>query len=492
MLNETGQRGKTAVVIGASMAGLLAARALADHFEQVTLLERDLFPEPGENRRGVPQGKHTHVLLELGRQIMEDYLPGLTDDLVERGAVSIADAGCNVRWFRDGYHRPGASDVAGVGVSRPILEALVRARVLSLPNVQALEGCKVLGLVATNSNSHRSARVTGVRLARCEASIEETMMADLVVDATGRGSRSQVWLEGLGYRRPEVEQVRVDLGYTTCYFRRQPEHPPDLDGIVLIPTPPDRRMGVLLAQEGNRWVVTLGGYLGDHVPANYEAFLRAARNLPSPDIYHVIEGAELLREPVAYKFRANVRHRYEELDRFPGGYLILGDALCSFNPIYGQGMTVAALEAVALGECLTAGHDRLAERFFGRARKIVDGAWDTAVGTDLGFAEVEGPRTPMVRFLNWYIGKLHAAAHADAQVSIAFLRVINMLAPPPSILHPRIVWRVIKGNLAVGQRNRAADTEILADSLDGAQAEDVDLGRAGENVEMQRQMFQEY
>lgn len=200
MSKQTGKRGKRVVVIGASMAGLLAARVLADHFEQVTLLERDTFPAPGANRKGVPQGKHTHVLLELGRQIMEKYLPGLTDELTRLGATSIADASLNVRWFHSGgYHRPGVSGISGVGVSRPTLEALVRARVLALPNVRAVEDCNVLGLVTTADNG----RVTGVRLVRRQAgSVEETMMADVVVDASGRGSRSPAWEAGVGEQPP--------------------------------------------------------------------------------------------------------------------------------------------------------------------------------------------------------------------------------------------------------------------------------------------------
>lgn len=453
-------RDKNAIVIGASMAGLLAARALADHFERVTLLERDTFPAPGENRKGVPQGKHTHVLLERGRQIMETYLPGLTDELSRLGAVTITDASLKIRWFhRGGYHKPGVSGISGVGVSRPTLEAAVRARVLALPNVRAVEGCKVLGPVTTADNN----RVTGVRLVRLQAgSAEETMMADLVVDASGRGSRTPSWLEDLGYQRPPVDEVRIGMGYTTCYYRRRPDHIPDLDGIVLMPTPPNRRLGVMLVQDGNRWVVTIGGYLGDHAPTEYQGFLDAARRLPAPHIYNVIKDAEPLGEPVPYKFRANVRHRYETLSDFPEGYLVIGDALCSFNPIYGQGMTVAALEAVALDECLADGRTQLAARFFARAGNIIDVPWDTAVGNDLGYSEIEGLRTPMVRFLNWYIGKLHTAAHTDVRVSIAFLKVINMTAPPPSIMHPRIVWRVIKGNLWPGQRETGAeDTWVM-------------------------------
>lgn len=436
------------------MAGLLAARVLADHFEQVTLLDRDKFPAPGANRKGVPQGKHTHILLELGRQIMEKYLPGLTDDLTRLGATSISDASLNVRWFHSGdFHQPGISGISGIGVSRPSLEAAVRARVLALPNVKAREQSSVLELVTTTDNS----RVTGVRLVdRRAGGDKETMEADLVVDASGRGSRSPAWLEKSGYERPEEEEVQIGMGYTTCFFRRQPEHVPGLNGIVFLATPPAKRLGVMLSQDRDRWVVTLGGYLGDHTPTDYQGYLEAAKKLPTQDIYNVIKEAEPLGEPVPYKFPSNLRHHYEKLSHFPQGYLILGDALCSFNPIYGQGMTVAAMEAEALGDCLSDGRNQLAKHFFAKANKIIELSWSAAVGNDLGYPEVEGPRTPMVHILNWYIGKLHIAAHKDAQVSIAFLKVINMVALPPSLMYPRIVWRVIKENLWPGRQNAGA------------------------------------
>jgi 2-polyprenyl-6-methoxyphenol hydroxylase-like FAD-dependent oxidoreductase len=444
------QIGKNALVIGASMAGLLTARVLADHFEQVTLLERDTFPEPGENRKGAPQGKHTHVLLERGRQIMESYLPGLTDELTHLGAAHITDVSQNIGWHHGGgYHQPGRSGITGVGVSRPTLEAAVRARVLALPNVQARENCNVSGLVTTADK----ARVTGVRLVDRQAgNAEETVAADLVVDASGRGSRSPVWLEELGYGRPKEEEVKIGMGYTTCYFRREPEHLQGLKGIVFLTTPPNKRLGVMLAQDGDRWVVTLGGYLGEHTSTDFQKFIESARQLPAPQIYNVIKNAEPIGEPVPYKFPANLRHRYEKLARFPKGYLVIGDALCSFNPIYGQGMTVAALETQALAECLSDGPGQLAERSFAKASKIIDISWSAAVGNDLAYPEIKGPRTPMIRLLNWYISKLHLAAHNDPQVSVAFLKVINMVAPPPSMLHPHIVWRVIKGNLRPHQQ----------------------------------------
>lgn len=442
MLKQSNQK---AIVIGASMAGLLAARALADHFEQVILLERDMFPPLGENRKGVPQGRHTHVLLERGRDIMEEFLPGLTADLIQHSAVTIADTSTNVRWFHSGgYHQSGVSGFSGVGVSRPLLEGLVRQRVLALPNVRALENCNVRDLATTADHT----RVTGVHLVnRQDERSQETMTADLIVDAGGRGSHSPGWLEELGYERPSAEEVTIGMGYVTCYYRRQPEQIPGLEGIVIMATPPDTRLAVLLAQDNKRWVLTIGGYLGHHAPTDYPGFVAAAKQLPTPDIYNVIKDAEPLSDPVPYKFPANLRHHYEKLNAFPQGYLVIGDALCSFNPIYGQGMTVAAMEAQALSNWLAQTDKRQAQHFFAQASQIIDLAWDAAVGTDLSFPDVTGERTPLIRFLNWYISKLHVAAQRDAQVSIAFLKVINMIAPPPSMMHPRIVWRILKAHL---------------------------------------------
>jgi len=452
---------KKAIVIGASMAGLLTARVLADHFEQVTLLERDEFPPPGANRKGVPQGKHTHVLLECGRQIMECYLPGLTEELTRLGAANITDVSGDIRWFHNGgYHRPGVSGISGVGISRPTLEAAVRSRVLALSNIEARQECNVQGLVTVADKS----LVTGVRLEdRKAGGREETMKADLIVDASGRGSHSPAWLEKLGFCRPSEDEVRIGMGYTTCYYRRKPKDLGGLSGIVFLATPPGKRLAIMLAQDKERWVVTLGGYLGDHTARDYQSFLESAKRLPAPHLFNVIKDAEPLGEPVSYKFPANLRHHYEKLDRFPDGYLVLGDALCSFNPIYGQGMTVAAMEAATLGECLDSKQGDLAKPFFARISKLIDVSWEAAVGNDLGYHEIEGPRTPMTRFLNWYIGKLHVAAHTDEQVSIAFLKVINMVAPPPSMLHPRILWRVLKGNIWPGRqkRNPRGETDLL-------------------------------
>jgi hypothetical protein len=206
----------------------------------------------------------------------------------------------------------------------------------------------------------------------------------------------------------------------------------------------------------------VAAYLGEQIPLDQAGLKAFVRGMATPALYAVIKDAQPLSEPVAHKIPSNLRRRYERLTRFPGGYLVMGDALCSFNPIYGQGMSVAALEAQALHNCLAGGEARLAQRFFQQASKIIDIPWSTAVGNDLRFPAVEGPRTHMTRFINWYVGKLHHAAHHDAEVSVAFLKVVNLLAPPPSIMRPRMLWRILQGNLKLNRPTASVGTEETA------------------------------
>lgn len=440
-MNQVGQH---AIVIGASMGGLLAARALADYYQQVTLLERDAFPVHGEQRKGVPQGRHTHALLAQGRQVMEDFFPGLTQQLVEQGAL-LSDTLAEARRFiGGGYYCQTQTGLFSLMASRPLLEAQVRRRLLALPNVRAIENCDVLGLTSTADQS----RITGVRLTRRQpGSAEEVLPADWVIDATGRGSRTPAWLESLGYVPPEEEQVQAGMGYVTRLYQRQPEHLQGAKVVMVLPTPQLKRGAIMLAQEGERWTLTLAGYPGDHPPTDEPGFLEYARSLPAPDVYEVIKNATPLGEPLPARFPANTRRRYERLARFPAGFLVTGDAICSFNPVYGQGMTVAALEALVLHECLGEGAEQLTRRFFKRVSQVVDIPWNITVGTDRRLMEPDRPVPPPARFINWYMGKLHLAARRDPAAALAFLKVTNLMAPPPSVLHPRLALGVLWGNL---------------------------------------------
>lgn len=422
-----------AIVIGGSMSGLMAARVLANYFQEVVLFDRDAFPQPGDNRKGVPQGQHAHALLASGRQILEKYFPGLKDELYGQGALK-GDYQ-NVRWFDNGVYHTRFDGLEALVISRPRLEAHVRARLIALPNVRVHERRDVETLAAD------AGRVTGVKVG------DEVISADLVVDASGRGSQSPAWLEQLGFPRPPEQAVRVGLGYTTRVYRRKPDHLKGDIAVICPSAPPQKRGGVALAMEGDRWMVTLFGMLGDHPPTDERGFLEFARSLPAPDVYEAIAQAEPLTELIPFKFPQSTRRRYESMKRFPDGYLVFGDAVCSFNPIYGQGMSTAALQAAALETCLAAGDAELAKRFFAAASKVIDAPWTMAVGGDLRYEDVEGPRTGMVKFVNWYIGKLHIAAAGDPAVARAFHRVANLLDPPPSLMQPAIALRILQGNM---------------------------------------------
>ena len=417
------------------MGGLLAARVLADYFDRVTIVERDRFPGVGEHRRGVPQARHTHGLLASGANLLEELLPALTRELLDAGALT-GDIVLQARWFHaGGYLRQVRSGLDALALSRPLLEGMVRKRVLALDRVRTMENCEAAGLTASPDGR----RVTGLILKD-----GRTLDAGLVVNASGRGSHGTEWLEALGYPKPLSERVEVALGYTTRLFRRRGGELGGDIAAVIPPTPHGKKGGVLLAQEDGRWTATLIAHFGNYAPADLAGFREFARTLPAPDIYEVVRSTEPVGDAHTARFPASLRQRYERLKRFPDGYLVFGDAICSFNPIYGQGMSVAALQATALRKSLDQGHGDLAKTFFGEAAKVVDIPWSIAAGNDLRMPETVGRRTAGSRLINWYITKLHKAAHQDVEVSLAFHKVANLLAPLPSLMSPQMMWRVFR------------------------------------------------
>jgi 2-polyprenyl-6-methoxyphenol hydroxylase-like FAD-dependent oxidoreductase len=444
-----------AIVLGGSMAGLLAARVLSIHFDQVTIVERDPVHDRPESRKGQPQTRHLHGLLASGLDIMARYYPDLPDALAAGGAL-VTDMTEHMQWYTyGGYRKRFAMGRRAALMSRPFLEYLIRQRTLALPNVSLVDNCAVKGLHTTRD----SERVTGVKIERRDGEAgEEVLAANLVVDCTGRGSRSPQWLAEMGYAAPEESEVKVGVGYATRIYRRDPADPRSNDWILLTPeAPKERRFGGMFPIEGDRWVVSMGGWMGDHAPTDEQGFLDYARALPAPDIYNIISQAEPLSDIMPHKFASSLRRHYEKLVRFPEGYLVLGDAICSFNPTYGQGMTSAAMQAAELDDILSqrqASVAGIAPVFFRRAAKVIDTPWQLAVGEDFRFPETTGPKPAGVDVLNRYVAAVHRATLEDAAVGLAFIKVMNLMAPPSSLMTPGLMLRVWQANRRLNQRAR--------------------------------------
>lgn len=399
-----------------------------------------MLPDGAETRAGVPQSAHAHGLLASGYRVMDQYFPGMMQELNALGAP-LSDVVENFLWFQYGrwklrFH----SGLHGIAVSRPCLEAAIRRRVKDLPNVTFLDGAEG----AQPAFDRAAGRVTGLIVRRRNRTAEEWLAADLVVDATGKGSRSPRWLGEWGFRQPKAVVVKVNVGYATRIFERRPGDFFNSSGGVVSGTPPQNtRYAAVLAAEGSRWVVTLVGTAGDYPPTGEKEWMEFAASLPVSAVHDLAAKARPLTEITSYRFPAYQRRLYEHMKHFPAGYLVTGDALCNFNPIYGQGMSVAALEAKALDESLQAGTDGLASRFYRRAKKIIDIPWLIATGEDLRFPQVEGKRPPGFRLMNRYLERVHAVASEDPVVCRKFFDVLNLFAPPVSLMSPRIAWRVL-------------------------------------------------
>ena len=430
--------GDRAVVLGASMAGLLAARVLAEAYSEVVVVDRDHLPVDARHRRGVPQSRHAHGLLARGQLALEELFPGLTDELIAHGAPC-GDMLGSVRTCFSGHRlRPGPSGVVVLQASRPLIESVVRARVCTHPSMTTREDCDIVGLATSDG------RVSGARVRpRRGGCAEQTLDADLVVDATGRGSRTPRWLEESGYSPAPVTSVPIGLGYASRTYRFVPGMLGGDQSIIHGPTSRSPRGAAMIRMEHDQLLLTLYGFLGDHPPTDPVGFDEFAASLLFPDVREVLVGAEPLGSPVAFRYPAAVRHRYEKVRRFPDGFLVLGDALCSFNPIYGQGMSVAALEALALRDQLREHGSVRPRPFFRSAGRIVEVPWSMATGADLALEGVPGRQTLQMRILSKYVSRLHAHAAIDHELGASFIRVAGLVDPPSSLLAPHIASRVL-------------------------------------------------
>jgi hypothetical protein len=423
--------------MGGSVAGLLAAQVLSLHFDRVTVVERDDVASAEGARKGVPQGRHLHVLLAAGFDSLQRTLPDFRERALARGAIEVDVGNFGVLYLSGVLIAALESGKTSLMISRPAIESCIRERVLTRPNINVRSGCAVHSLLGD------ARAITGVSIGSATHAQHEELTADLVVDATGRGTRLPGWLETLGLGRPREEVVRSNVSYATCMIGRKPDHLAGANAWVMTPLPPLTRWGAAQAVEGDRYIVTFTTYLGDRGPESYAEMIEYARALPFPGLYELLRVAEPQTEVSKMFDPESKRRHYERMARFPSGLLVVGDALCSFNPAYGQGMTVAALEAEALDQALRAGTTGLSRRFFAAASKIVDAPWMLATGADFQWPAVEGRRGIATGLINTYIARVIKTAGRDAVVAERLLRVMHLLDAPQTLFAPAIVRRVL-------------------------------------------------
>lgn len=454
--------GDHAVVLGASMGGLLAARVLADSYRRVTVVERDSLPDSPDNRRGVPQGRHVHALQPKGAQIIDGLFPGILADLIAAGAPVIGDDQSQMHFSAGGHllrgdgvlERPFSMYLP----SRPLLEWHVRDRLRALSTVDIIDRCDVIGPRATDDHG----RVTGVEVQE-HGSPARVIEADLVVDAMGRGARTPSWLEQLGYPRPAEEKAQVDVTYASVALRI----PQDAlwEQLVLVgPKPGTPRAFALFSCENDTRLFGIAGMAGLRPPTDRAEMIDFVADIAPARMLSLVREAEPLGEVVTHRFPAGQWRRYDKMRRFPAGLIVVGDAISSFNPLYGQGMTVAALQARALADCLRVGERDLARRFFRAAAKPVGIAWDFATRADLALPEIAGPRSTSVRISVALSEYYMRAAETDRRVSEQLFRVSAFMDPPSKLFRPRMLLRAFAAN------RRRADTTGHAEHPIPAQA----------------------
>jgi 2-polyprenyl-6-methoxyphenol hydroxylase-like FAD-dependent oxidoreductase len=448
--------GERAVVLGAGMGGLLAARVLADFFETVTVVERDVLPDDPAVRQGVPQGRHVHVLLARGAQILDELFPGFLNELVADGAPVWDDGELSKLHLAFGGHQILRSGkitrepkaLAVYMPSRPFLECHVRQRLQAMSNVTILSGHDVCELMSTPDRG----RVTGVRVVNRDGGAEQELTADVVMDAMGRGAHTPALLERLEYGRPVEDHIVMHTNYVSQLLRI-PEGTLN-EMLVDIGPAPDRPTGMFLTgYENDTWMFTVFGMVGHQPPRDLAGMLSFAGEYCPAHLIAAIRAAEPVGEVAHHHMPSSQWRRYDKMPQLPDGLLVCGDAICSFNPIYGQGMTVAALEAATLRECLRSGGTDLPRRYFRASAKPIGVAWQMAAGSDLTFPGVAGRRSRWVgvttRLLDWAL----TACESDLVVAVRFFKVNGLIYSPLRLLHPVFVYRVAVVNLRRRRRD---------------------------------------
>lgn len=427
------------------MAGLLAARVLADVYDTVTVVERDTLPHNAVQRRGVAQGRHLHMMLSAGIPHLESLFPGLLDELGAAGAHVLDARDPSVFHMRAAGNElsvEGAfatpSEPTLLLASRPLLECRIRRRVQALENVTTLDGHDVVDF------DIHAGRITGATIAERATGVRRSLESDLLVDATGRSNRLPAFLTAHGYPAPREKTYTVGLNYASQFFR-MPQGTLDAKAVVAA-RPLEKFTGAgLLAYEDDTVILTLIGLAGHRPPTDLPGLLDAAAVVLPARMDAALRAAEPVGPVAAQQYPVSVWRRYDRLDRFPDGLLAIGDAVCSFNPVWGQGMTSAVLQAVSLQRCLSEGHTDLRRRYFRAAARRLTPIWRSNRVVDFVVIPADGWRAIPKRALNVPMNMLWRAASRDIRLTETWIRSIELLDPPTVWLRPSTLRRIAVG-----------------------------------------------
>ena len=432
-----------AIVLGGSVAGLLAARVLADHADRVTLVERDDLPDAVLHRKGTPQSRHANNLHPKALPLLNTWFSGITDELKKAGAVPVGDnARAVIRGMR--YVRTNGAPKTLL-LTRPLFDAALRRRLRALENVSFATQCDVTSLCVGDAG-----KVTGVVVR--DRNGRTSLAGDLVVDAMGRGSRALQWLSLFGYEEPSVTNVHVNVHYSSRLFSRTAA---DLQGdklVIISPTAENPRGAVAFAVEGDRWLVTLFAYGGEKPPTGLAEFRSFARSLVADDIGKLVARSAALDDGAVFFVPTASLRRFDRLRALPDGYLCLGDSLCQLNPSYGQGITSAILQADALEKALAGGPHALPSRYYRLAVKAASQPFNLSWSADLDLPSVVAPPSPTPAVIRAYLRRAMRVARHDPAVALALRRINGLVDPPFSLLRPSIAFRVLFGDAEIAPK----------------------------------------
>ncbi|HFJ9462950.1 NAD(P)/FAD-dependent oxidoreductase [Bacillus cereus] len=431
-----------AIVIGGSMAGKFAAKALSTSFKEVIIIEAGERWDGKSSRKRVPQSNHPHVLLKGGENAIEELFPNITKELIEAGSI-INNFTRDLKWHQFGlWKQPFIGEVHMIQQSRPLLEWHIQKRIHQISNITIKYETLVKGLLVDAKLN----KVCGVKVKYLEANTQEEVHADLVVDASGFGSKSIEWLREYEIKVQE-EKVRIDLFYATKMFKLKENEELDCCNMLMSPSFPDNPYGVLIQTiEDNRYFVTFSGYANEKAPQTDDEFYDFAENLSISNVTDFLNKAEGITDIKTYKIPYQVRRRFDLVNNVPEGLLVVGDAQCRFDPVFGQGVSVAAMEAHQLQLLL---QDRkqldktFTQQFYKKAATIIETPWDMTTTEISRHPQLKRELTTKQKFQLWYTKQIYRLSASNSDVYIRLVRVMNLIRSPFHLFHPKVLLSVL-------------------------------------------------